>query len=134
MKRKPKSLPKLKNELQEIFNSYIRLRDEGKPCISCNQTGKYLQAGHYFPVQGYDGLRFDEFNVNGECIKCNCFDEGHLIGYGDNLTKRIGIESMTWLKDVAAEYKRTGNKWSRSQLEGLIEVYKQKIKERGENS
>jgi hypothetical protein len=127
MAKKIKTLPKLKNELQEIFNSYIRLRDKDQPCISCNESGKYLQAGHYFPVQGYDGLRFDEFNVNGECVRCNNFDDSHLIHYGDNLKQRIGIENYEWLKDVAAEYKRTGNKWSRSQLAHLIEVYKQKI-------
>ena len=73
---KSKSLPKLKADLQKVFNQFIRLRDQDKPCISCGQV-KLLQAGHYYPVQGYEGLRFDEFNVHGECAGCNCFNQAH---------------------------------------------------------
>lgn len=83
-KKNTKSLPKLKAKLQEIFNEYIRLRDKDRPCISCGEI-KTLQAGHYWAVGGYDGLRFDEDNVHGECAGCNGFDDMHLIGYRDNL-------------------------------------------------
>jgi hypothetical protein len=123
-----KTLPKLKAELQAIFNAYIRERDRGKPCISCGQF-KTLQAGHFFPVKGYDALRFDEDNVHGECAGCNCFDEGHLIGYQDNILTRIGLERLNALKERARDYKKNGYKWSRSELEELIKVYKQKLKE-----
>lgn len=127
--KKAKSLPKLKAEAQLIFNAYIRKRDEGLPCISCGKYKKNMQAGHYYPVQGFDGLRFDEFNVHNECPGCNCFDESHLIGYGENLPERIGQENYDWLKDAAREYKRTGHKWQRSTLIDLIATYKQKLKE-----
>jgi len=127
-KAKSVSLPKLKAKLQEIFNEYIRLRDEYKPCISCGQK-KILQAGHFYPVSGYDGLRFDEDNVNGECAGCNCFDESHLIRYYDNLMSRIGEEKFEALKLRAADYKKNGYKWSRSELLEKIEYYKVKVKE-----
>jgi len=129
MKRKAKSLPKLKAELQLIFNNYIRQRDKDKPCISCNQPKEYLQAGHYFPVQGYDGLRFNEWNVNGECSGCNCFDDAHLIYYGENLKERIGEAKFQELKTVAKLYKQFGYKFTRSELTDLIAEYKQKLKE-----
>ena len=125
-KKKVKSLPKLKAELQLIFNSYIRKRDEGQPCISCGQV-KPLQAGHYFPTQGYDGLRFNEFNVNGECAGCNCFDESHLIGYGIRLNEKIGLDKYNALVERASDYKINGYKWSRTELIELIEVYKRKL-------
>ena len=125
-KKKAVSLPKLKAKLQEVFNEYIRLRDEGKPCISCGQ-GKVLQAGHFYPVSGYDGLRFNEDNVNGECAGCNCFDESHLIRYYDNLRLKIGEERFEALKRQAEEYKRNGYKWSRSELLELIEKYREKV-------
>ena len=127
MAKKTKTLPKLKKELQLIFNAYIRKRDEGKPCISCGQN-KDLQAGHYFSVRMYDSLRLDEDNVHGECASCNCFNDSHLIGYGDNLINRIGIERLEELKQKAADYKRNGYKWSRSELIEKIEYYKQKLK------
>jgi len=126
--RKPKTLPKLKAELQLLFNNYIRLRDKGKPCISCLQ-GKPLQAGHYFPVQGYDGLRFDEDNVHGECATCNCFDSSHLIWYGKHLEDRIGEQRLLGLNLRAGQYKMNGYKWSRSELIEMIAEYKRKIKE-----
>lgn len=125
--KKKKSLPKLKAELQIIFNSYIRERDKRQPCISCGQF-KLLQAGHFFPVKGYDSLRFDEDNVHGECAGCNCFDEAHLINYNENLIARIGKERVEQLKEMAKEYKKNGYKWSRSELEELVKVYKQKLK------
>ena len=126
--KKTKTLPKLKAELQTIFNEYIRLRDAGQPCISCGMI-KPLQAGHYFPVQGYDGLRYNEHNVNGECAGCNCFDQSHLIHYGRNLASKIGSEKYYQLLDDAATYKREGYKWSRSELMQMIQETKEKIKQ-----
>ena len=127
MKRKTKSLPKLKADLQKVFNAYIRARDEGKPCISCGLM-KELQCGHFFAVKGYDGLRFDEENTAGECSSCNCFNESHLIGYSINLKDRLGLDRFNDLIERAAEYKRNGYKWSRSELLELIEIYKEKLK------
>ena len=126
--KKAKSLPKLKHELQLLFNEYIRLRDSGEPCISCGNP-KPLQAGHYFPIQGYDGLRFNELNVNGECAGCNCFDESHLIHYGDHLAEKIGYENYAKLKKQAADYKMNGYKFTRSELTEMIQKIKDKIKE-----
>src|SRR5574343_298353 len=127
--KKSTSLPKLKAKCQKIFNEYIRLRDADKPCISCGQPKNDIQAGHFYAVKGYDGLRFDEFNVNGECSGCNCFDESHLIGYAENLLERIGKAEFDLLKLRAVDYKRRGYKWSRTELEEKIEYYSQKIKE-----
>ena len=126
--KKAKSLPKLKAEAQLVFNAYIRKRDEGLPCISCGEF-KPLQAGHYFPCQGYDGLRFNEDNVNGECSGCNCFDGSHLIHYGTNLIERIGKERYNKLMSDALAYKQNGYKWSRSEVTEIIAKYKKKLSE-----
>lgn len=127
--KKAKSLPKLKAELQLIFNSYIRKRDDGKPCITCGQFKEDMQAGHFYPVGGYDGLRFNEDNCHAECVKDNYYNEAHLILYADNLKERIGIERFEALKQRAADYKRNGYKWSRTELMEKISYYKQLIKE-----
>jgi hypothetical protein len=125
---KKKTLPKLKADCQKIFNEYIRLRDSGNPCISCGGFGE-MQAGHYYAVSGYDGLRFDEDNVFCECVRCNCFDESHLIGYGSNLINRIGIERYKALQERAILYKKFGKKWSRTEIDELIKIYKEKLKQ-----
>jgi len=118
----------LVKKLQPIFNKFIRLRDEGKPCISCGEY-KELQAGHFFAVGGYAGLRFDEDNVHGECSKCNCFDESHLISYSENLKEKIGEYDYNLLKQRAKDYKKNGYKFGRGELRELIEVYQQKVKD-----
>ena len=126
--KKKKTLAKLKKEAQVVFNAYIRKRDEGHPCISCSQY-KTLQAGHYYPVGSYDGLRFDEDNCHGECAGCNCFKTSHLIEYGFNLEVKLGKKRYKDLIQRANEYKKNGYKWSRSEIEEIIKKYKQKIDE-----
>ena len=127
MAKKTKTIGKLKKELQPIFNEHIRLRDDGRPCISCGSYSK-LQAGHFFAVGGYDGLRFNEDNVHGECSRCNCWDESHLITYADNLKIKIGEMDYNDLKQAAADYKMNGYKFSRGELLELIEIYKEKVR------
>jgi hypothetical protein len=125
---KQKTLGKLKQEVQNVVNSYIRKRDEGKPCISCMEH-KTLEAGHYFSVGTYDGLRFDEDNIHGECNYCNCFDGKHLIKYTPNLIARIGTEKYDELFNKAREYKMNGYKFTRAELIEIKKKYQAKIKE-----
>lgn len=126
---KKKTLSKLKQDLQKVFNKYIRERDKELPCVSCGQY-KTLQAGHYFAVSGYDGLRFDEDNVHGECARCNCWDESHLILYGENLKARIGEERYLALCDRAKAYKMDNSfRWDRAELEELRILYLEKCSE-----
>ncbi len=128
------TLPKLKKKAQEVFNKYIRLRDSNDgyfKCISCSQVKSIdqMNAGHFFAVKGYDGLRYDELNVNGECAGCNCFNESHLIGYAINLKKKIGDYDFNTLIDRGAGYKRYGYKFQRAELIEIIEYYKERINE-----
>ena len=128
---KRKTLGKLKEEAQRVFNKYIRLRDSGAgffTCVSCNFTKdtSEMNAGHFYPVGGYDGLRFLEDNVNGECAGCNNFDGGHLIGYHDNLLQKIGESRLNELKRRAKAYKMNGHKWTRHDLSEMINKYKVK--------
>ena len=125
---KKKTLSKLKQDLQVIFNKYIRLRDSDKPCVSCGKYNK-LQAGHYFAVKNYDAFRFDERNVHGECAGCNCFDESHLIGYTNNIKNRLSEEDLESLHNEVQLYKqnRLAYKWDRPTILELIEVYKEKV-------
>jgi hypothetical protein len=121
-----KPLPKLLKKLQDdYFNPYIRRRDsEGGyfTCISCSKTlpVSSANAGHYVPVKNCSFLRFHEWNVNAECQYCNCFDEFHLIGYRKNLIQKIGLEAVEWLESN----NRTLKKWTREELESLINKYK----------
>ena len=127
--KKQLSLAKLKAKCQLVFNEYIRCQDKDMPCISCGQTKPYKQAGHFYSVKMYDGLRFNEDNCHGECPGCNGFDDMHLLKYKDNLIERIGYMKFKILTYKAEDYKKNGYRWSRSEILELTEHYKQKIKE-----
>lgn len=113
------------DKTQRIFNAYIRQRDSINGyfiCISCNKSLpiEQMNAGHYVPVKNGSNLRFNELNVNGQCIKCNCFDEFHLIGYRKNLINKIGLDAVEWLE----EHRHDIKKWTFSELEDIIKKYK----------
>jgi hypothetical protein len=61
-------------------------------------------------------------------VRCNCFDESHLIGYGENLKVRIGELRFFELKIQARDYKQNGYKFSRLELIDLIAKYREEIK------
>ena len=128
MAKKTKTLGKVKKEVEAVCNAYIRKRDEGQPCISCGQSN-VLQAGHFFAVGGYDGIRFNEDNIHGECSRCNCWDESHLIKYRDNLLEKIGQERFDILYTAASNYKIYGYKFTRSELLEIKTKYQNKINE-----
>ena len=121
---KKESLPKLLKKAEKVFNAWIRRRDSDEPFCKCISCGKVcytcnMDAGHYVPVRGGSFLRFHEWNVNAECKGCNGFDDFHLVGYRKNLIEKIGIENVQWLE----ANRRTVKKWTRSELEIIIQKY-----------
>ena len=128
-KRKRKSTAKLLAELQVVFNRYIRLRDDGLPCISCG-ANHFEHASHFFPVRGNSQLRFDEDNVHGGCVNCNMFKYGNQYEYGQRLPDRIGQDRF----DALLERKRladldVGFKWQRHEIEEKTGYYKERCKD-----
>jgi ribonuclease I len=118
------TIPKLLAKAQKIFNAYIRLRDSEDgyfTCISCSKTlpVSQMNAGHYVPVKNGSYLRLHEWNVNGECCRCNAFDEFHLIGYRRNLIDKIGLDAVEWLEAHRHEVK----KFTRQDIENIIITY-----------
>jgi hypothetical protein len=112
-------LPKLKKKAQDIFNKWIRNRDKEERCISCG--GPVEQAGHYFSSGHFSALTFNEMNVNGQDIRCNMFLNGNLIYYRQGLVRKYGVNAVIELEKKAEV--RT-YKWSRTELEEIIQKYK----------
>lgn len=90
------------NEAQAAFNRYIRMRDYGDLCISCGSPmnwsnsgmvkGSAVDAGHYRTVAAAGQLRFNVFNVNGQCIECNRHRSGNQQQYRIRLLEKYGSE------------------------------------------
>ena len=112
-------------ELQTIFNQFIRVRDFGKPCISCGE--KIIgtaHASHFMSVGSHPNLRFNEFNCHSSCVKCNTHLHGNLIEYSLRLPERIGDEAYNQLISCRGQQMH----YSIPEIEELKKIYKLKIK------
>ena len=109
---------------QQVFNKYIRLRDEGHKCISCGKVPKKINAGHYFNANNHWSVRFDERNVHVQCEYCNTYLSGNLILYTPALIAKIGSDNYDELCNEA----RKTRKFTIEELKEIISTYKEKIK------
>ena len=125
MKNDLKTLQDWLKEAQTIFNKYVRLRDSGLWCISCNLPPKKKNAGHYFSSGGHSNVRFDEDNVHLQCEACNTFLSGNLLQYQIGIQKKIGAQKLLELQKRAHITK----KWTIDELKEIIETYKKKVNE-----
>ena len=64
---------------QQVFNKYIRLRDAGNLCISCQKKPLKENAGHFYNANNHWSVRFDERNVHLQCEHCNNYLSRNLI-------------------------------------------------------
>lgn len=112
-------------DAQAVFNQYIRLRDSGKPCISCQRhhSGQY-HAGHYRSVGACPELRFEELNVHLQCSVCNNHKSGNILEYRINLIKKIGQDAVDWL-----EGKHDPKKYTIDEIKQIISIYREKVKQ-----
>jgi len=86
-------------EAQASVNRYIRMRDHGRPCISCGSSpeqkrGGSMDAGHYRSRGSAGHLRFNVLNIHAQCVKCNRFGSGNAVDYRLELIKRIGLDRV----------------------------------------
>ncbi len=102
-----RGIPWHKKQAQYAFNRYIRARDKGKPCISCNRlisdhpslTGHSMDCGHYRSVGAAAHLRYNIWNAAAQCVNCNCDLSGAVVDYRISLIRRIGIEKVEQLEN-----------------------------------
>ena len=126
--RKSPSLSTLVDRLDTIFSKYIRLRDAMPSgmfrCISCGQIKPISQAdcGH-FHSRIHMSTRFDEDNCHAECRFCNRFSADHIIGYRENLIKKIGGQRFALLEVKAHQ----SYKYSHFEIEQLIKYYRARV-------
>lgn len=122
------TVPKLLKAAQIQFNRYVRLRDNGKPCISCGEplqlTGKVggdFDAGHWRSVGAAGALRFHADNCHGQCRQCNNYKAGNAVMYRAGLIGRIGLVRVEALESANAVHK-----WTRDELKQVRAEFKAK--------
>lgn len=124
------TLSNLIQSLVNVCHKYIRERDKYKPCISCGANwNEHFQAGHFYKAELYSNIRFDEFNINGQCRWCNGRKEGNYKGYREGFIKRFSLEKFEELDNKSIEYNHQSFKWDREELKDKRLYYNTKLKE-----
>jgi hypothetical protein len=120
-KEKLETVQDLMKKAQRVFNTWIRKRDKGKPCVSCGKadTGK-RDASHYYSSGNHKAVTFNEDNVHASCVYCNQYLAGNLLNYQIGLTERIGADRVFKLNEQAHKTA----KYSREELKDIIKKYK----------
>jgi hypothetical protein len=116
-------------DLQVVFNRFIRLRDDGKPCVSCGRPDgddHQRHASHYKSRGAHPELAFNVLNCHASCATCNNFLSGNLVPYRIELINRIGFDNVEWLEGAHEPLKLTID-----EIKALIIDYRAKIKELG---
>lgn len=109
---KKKTISQLKTKADQVFSLYIRNRDQGV-CITCGikKPVKEMQAGH-FVSRRHLATRYDEWNVNCQCMQCNVFLKGNMVKYakalmdkyGDNIVRELDEKSKKTAQLKRADY------------------------------
>jgi hypothetical protein len=130
-KKKMPTLSALEKKLDAIFSEWVRrsAADEGGTveCVTCKRLMYWradgAQAGHFVKRQ-HRSTRWDERNVNVQCVRCNKWMNGNEAEHGAHIIRKHGLavhEELLSLKNLVVKY-------TRSDLEALITEYQTKLK------
>jgi hypothetical protein len=123
------SLNKLDDKLWRIFSLFIRLSAADSSgfckCVTCGVIRHYteIQAGHYIHRR-HNATRFDERNVNCQCISCNIYNAGEEEKHEDYINKTFGEGTTVQLKRLSKGLHKLSREWY---LEKIAE-YQEKVK------
>ena len=130
LKQKLKTVTDYRNDARYWFQRWIRIRDLGKTCISCNSQLtdiRTFDAGHYYNAKSYPQLLFNEFNVNGQCKNfCNNYMSGNLIEYRKGLIERYGVDVLLDLDELADD--KTKRTLTKEYYQEIETEYKRRCK------
>jgi hypothetical protein len=119
------SLSSLEKKLDRVFSEYIRLRDSDEggtgSCVTCGKL-LFWREGHFIKRQ-HRSVRWDERNAALQGAECNTFRGGMQDEFARAIIQRYGMSTF----DELMSMKHTAKKYTRSDLEELIELYKSKL-------
>jgi hypothetical protein len=107
-----KERAKVVEKLDAVFSEYIRRRyaDHGGfvRCYTCGaeKHWKQMHAGHFQSRSKY-ATRWNETNVQVQCVSCNIFKAGEQYKFGLRLDAELGegtAEEMMYLSNQSGKY------------------------------
>lgn len=115
-------------DAQNAFNTYVRLRDCNKPCISCGsfseqKVGGTRDCGHYLSRGAHSQHRYRLDNTASQCVKCNRYLSGNVANFRLGLIRRWGKDAIEEL-----ECDNEPRKFDDDYLDRLKSVFSRKAK------
>lgn len=122
--RKP-SRKSLVTKLDKVFSEYIRRRyavNDIAECVTCGKKDhwKNLQAGHFISRKHY-ATRWNEENVQVQCVKCNVYRYGEQYLFGLHLGQEVSERLLQESREIV--------KFSDYDLEEKINYFIDKLSE-----
>ena len=119
-----KNRPWHTKKAQDAFNAWIRHRDRGNGCCSCDSS-TFKDAGHYISVGASSLHRFNEKNVHGQCGRCNNWMSGNHVPYRKFMIKEYGEDYVLEIEQNHGQPKKR----SIEELEGIRKKYEDMLNE-----
>lgn len=129
-KGKRRTLKQLKKDAWKVFSIWVRKSNSDwrgyTTCITCNKQYLWnsgeIHAGHWI----HDKLDYDPRNVHPQCRNCNYkYNKNVNTAYAVWMARKYGPDEMEKLRKEAFD---KGNNYTREELEGIINKYKELIK------
>lgn len=126
--KKPKSKTRgyYVRQLDKVFSTFIRLRDQDNGCITCNSQAPWQeqQDGHFF-TRGRFATRWNEHNNHMQCVRCNVFLKGNYIIYTIKMIDKYGREFVNELETLSKSTKKI----TTQEIKDMIEYYSKTVKD-----
>jgi hypothetical protein len=128
--RPQKTLSVLISELDEVFATFIKLRDTDSfgygRCHTCGRRIHYKlgDCGHGIHRQ-HMATRFDERNCALQCVDCNRFEGGQQEKFAAAVDRRSGPGTWEYLQNLS----KTTVKLTRPEVETMVQYYKDKVRQ-----
>ena len=125
-----KERAKVIERLDKVFSEFIRRRyadDRGfVRCYTCGaeKHWKEVHAGHFMSRSKY-ATRWNETNVQVQCVSCNIFKAGEQYKFGVHLDEEHGegtAEEMMYLANQSG-------KFTIMELRDMVKEFQQKLRE-----
>src|SRR6185437_7930021 len=120
-----------RKKAKSALHAFVRERDHGKSCISCDtiliKTGKPggdYDAGHFRSVGSAKHLEMDVRNIHGQCKQCNNHRSGNVIEYERRLRIRYGDRMVD---ELLAD--NTSRMYRKTDYQAIEAVCKQRLKD-----
>jgi hypothetical protein len=135
--------------LQKSINKIARLLDKGQPCLArpFEAQNIALEGGHIFSVGSYPSLRYNIWNIHGQCHKSNAILGGEPDLMLEGIERRYGQEQLDKVLSLKSTYKvlkltnqekkdalkkankiirelESGKTYTRDEVNKIIEIYK----------